>query len=310
MRIYRHYKTLPVEARGAAIAIGNFDGVHKGHCQVIHKAGVIAENSGAPWAVLTFEPHPRNIFQPGAAPFRLTPFRSKARALEALGVDFMIVQRFSREFSQKPAEDYVKSVLIDGFGAKHLVSGYDFVFGHDRKGNTDLLIRMGKQLGFGFTAINSVESPEGLVYSSTLVRQYLENGDVRGAADILGRTFAIEGKVAHGAKLGRSIGFPTANIHLGPLLRPKRGIYAVRVILEGNQIIEGVCSIGHRPTVNGIGDLLEVYLFDFDADIYGCRISVELIEFIREEVKYDSVENMRKEIERDVEKTLTILQSD
>ena len=311
MRIYRHYKILPAEARGATIAIGNFDGVHKGHCQVIHEAGAIAKNLGTPWAVLTFEPHPRNVFQPGAAPFRLTPFRSKARALKALGVDLMIVQRFSREFSQYPAEDYVKSVLIDGFGAKHLVSGYDFVFGHDRKGNTELLIRMGKQLGFGFTAINAVESPEGLVYSSTRVRQYLKNGDVRGAADILGHIFAIEGRVAHGAKLGRSIGFPTANIHLGPLLRPKRGVYAVWVTLEGeDQVIEGVASIGNRPTVNGIGDLLEVYLFDFDADIYGRRISVELIELIREEAKYDSVEEMRKEIERDVEKALTILQSE
>jgi riboflavin kinase/FMN adenylyltransferase len=311
MRIYRHYETLPVEARGAAIAIGNFDGVHKGHCQVILEAGAIAKNLGIPWAVLTFEPHPRTVFQPGAEPFRLTPFRSKARALGALGIDFMIVQKFNREFSQNPAEDFVKSILVDGFGAKHLISGYDFVFGHNRQGNSKLLVSMGKQLGFDFTAINAVESAEGFVYSSTRVRQYLENGDVRGAADILGRTFAIEGRVAHGAKLGRSIGFPTANIHLGPLMRPKRGVYAVRATLEGEgQIIKGISSIGHRPTVNGIGDLLEVFLFDFDADIYGRRISVELIEFIREEAKYDSVEEMRKEIVRDVEKATTILQSE
>ena len=311
MHIYRHYETLPAEARGAAIAIGNFDGVHKGHCQVIHEAGAIAKSLGVPWAVLTFEPHPRAIFQPNATPFRLSSLRSKARALEALGVDLMIVQKFNRELSENPAKDYVKSVLVDGFGAKHLVSGCDFVFGHDRKGNSELLVSMGKQLGFGYTAINAVESAEGFVYSSTRVRQYLENGDVRGAADILGRTFAIEGRVAHGAKLGRSIGFPTANIYLGSLLRPKRGIYAVRVILEGeDQIIEGVSSIGHRPTINGIGDLLEVYLFNFDADIYGRRISVELIEFIRKEEKYDSVEEMREEIERDVEKALIILQSE
>jgi len=311
MRIYRHYETLPAEARGAAIAIGNFDGVHKGHCQVILEAGAIAKNLGIPWAVLTFEPHPRTVFQPGAEPFRLTPFRSKARALGALGVDFMIVQKFNSEFSQNPAEDFVKSILVDGFGAKHLISGYDFVFGHNRQGNSKLLVSMGKQLGFDFTAINAVESAEGFVYSSTRVRQQLENGDVRGAADILGRTFAIEGRVAHGAKLGRSIGFPTANVHLGPLMRPKRGVYAVRATLEGeNQIIEGISSIGHRPTVNGIGDLLEVFLFDFDADIYGRRISVELIEFIREEAKYDSIEEMRKEIVRDVEKATTILQSE
>jgi riboflavin kinase/FMN adenylyltransferase len=311
MRIYRHYETLPAEARGAAIAIGNFDGVHKGHCKVIYKAGAIAKKAGIPWAVLTFEPHPRNVFQPSAAPFRLTPFRSKARGLEALGVDLMIVQKFNHKFSQSPAKDYVKSVLVDGFGAKHLVSGYDFVFGHNRQGNSELLVGMGKQLGFGFTAINTVESTDGFVYSSTRVRQYLENGNVRGAADILGRSFAIEGKVAHGAKLGRSIGFPTANIHLGTTIRPKRGVYAVRATLEGeDQIIEGVSSIGSRPTVNGIGDLLEVYLFGFSSDIYGRRISVELIEFIRGETKYDNVEEMRKEIERDVEKAITILQSE
>ena len=311
MRIYRHYKSLPPEARGAAIAIGNFDGVHKGHCRVIHEAGAIAKSSGIPWAVLTFEPHPRSVFQPGAVPFRLTPFRSKARALEALGVDLMIVQKFNREFSQNPAEDFVKTVLVDGFGANHLVSGYDFVFGHGRKGNSDLLVQMGKQLGFGFTAINAVENPEGLVYSSTRVRECLQNGDPRAAAHVLGHTFAIEGRVAHGEKLGRSIGFPTANIHLGTMIRPKRGVYAVRATLEGeDQMIKGVSSIGHRPTVNGIGDLLEVYLFDFNSDIYGRRISIELVEFIREEIKYDSVEEMRKEIERDVEKAKSILQSE
>ncbi len=311
MRIYRHYETLPAEARGAAIAIGNFDGVHKGHCKVILEAGAIAKNLGIPWAVLTFEPHPRTVFQQGTEPFRLTPFRSKALALAALGVDFMIVQKFNREFSQNPAEDFVKSILVDGFGAKHLISGYDFVFGHNRQGNSKLLVSMGKQLGFDFTAINAVESTEGFVYSSTRVRQHLENGDVRGAADILGRFFSIEGRVAHGAKLGRSIGFPTANIHLGSLMRPKRGVYAVRATLEGEgQIIEGIASIGHRPTVNGIGDLLEVFLFDFDADIYGCRISVELVGFIRKEAKYDSVEEMRKEIVRDVEKAKAILQSE
>ena len=310
MRIYRHYKTLPAEARGAAIAVGNFDGVHKGHCQVIQEAGAIAKDAGIPWAVLTFEPHPRTVFQPGAAPFRLTPFRAKARALKALGVDLMIVQKFSRDFSQNPAEDFVKSVLVDGFGAKHVVSGYDFVFGHGRQGNCELLLSMGQQLGFGFTAISAVESPEGFVYSSTRVRQCLESGDARGAAEILGRTYAIEGRVAHGAKLGRTIGFPTANIHLGPLLRPKRGIYAVRVTVDGeDRIIEGVASIGNRPTVYGIGDILEVYLFDFNADIYGRRISIELIEFIRAEAKFDSVEEMRIEIERDVEKSRAILQS-
>jgi len=313
MRIYRHYETLPAEARGAAIAIGNFDGVHKGHCQVINEAGSIAKTAGIPWAVLTFEPHPRSVFQPNGAPFRLTPFRAKARALEALGVDIMIVQKFSRAFSQSPAEDFVKTVLAKGFGVKHLVSGYDFVFGHGRQGNCELLLNLGQQLGFGFTAISAVESPDGTVYSSTGIRQCLEAGNPAGAADILGRPYSIEGRVAHGQKLGRTIGFPTANIHLGTVIRPKRGIYAVRATLEGQpsgQALAGVANIGTRPTVGGVGDLLEVYLFDFDADIYGARMSVELVEFIRNEAKFDSVEEMRQEIVRDAEKARAILASE
>ncbi|NQW01700.1 MAG: bifunctional riboflavin kinase/FAD synthetase [Rhodospirillales bacterium] len=313
MRIYRHYETLPDQARGAAIAIGNFDGVHKGHCQVINEAGLIARDAGIPWAVLTFEPHPRSVFQPGGEPFRLTPFRAKARALEALGVEVMIVQKFNRAFSQSPAEDFVKTVLADGFGAKHVVAGYDFVFGHGRKGNCELLLSLGQKLGFGFTAISAVESPDGFVYSSTRIRQCLETGDPRGAAEILGRPYVIEGRVAHGEKRGRTIGFPTANIHLGTLLRPRRGIYAVRARIEGDtpgQWVKGVANIGTRPTVNGVGDLLEVYLFDFDAEIYRSRLSVELIAFIRDEVKFESVEAMRREIVNDVTKAKAILQSE
>lgn len=313
MRIYRHYETLPDEARGAAIAIGNFDGVHKGHCQVINEAGVIARDAGIPWAVLTFEPHPRSVFQPAGPPFRLTPFRAKARALEALGVDIMIVQKFNRAFSQSPAEEFVKTVLAKGFGARHLVSGYDFVFGHGRQGNCELLLNLGRSLGFGFTAISAVESPDGTVYSSTGIRQCLESGDPQGAAEILGRPYAIEGRVAHGEKLGRTIGFPTANIHLGTLVRPKRGIYAVRASIHGypsGSNLAGVANIGNRPTVGGVGDILEVYLFDFAAEIYGSRMSVELIEFIRPEVKFENLEEMRKEIIRDTDKAKAILLSE
>lgn len=313
MRIYRHYETLPEQARGAAIAIGNFDGVHKGHCQVINEAGKVAKDRGIPWAVLTFEPHPRSVFQPGGEPFRLTPFRAKARALEALGVDIMIVQKFNRSFSQSPADGFVKSVLVDGFGANHVVSGYDFVFGHGRQGNCELLLNLGQKFGFGFTAISAVESPDGFVYSSTRIRQCLESGDPRGAAAILGRPYTIEGRVAHGEKLGRTIGFPTANVHLGTLLRPKRGIYAVRVELDDDpsgHIHLGVANIGTRPTVGGTGDLLEVHLFDFNADIYRSRISVELVEFIRSEAKFETVEDMRKEIVRDADKAKVILESE
>jgi riboflavin kinase / FMN adenylyltransferase len=310
MRIYRHYDTLPEEVRNAAIAVGNFDGVHIGHQQVIHEAGLIARDKGVPWAVLTFEPHPRTIFQTDQPAFRLTPFRAKAHALENLGVDAMIVQRFNRTFSQRPADDFVREVLVKGFGAHHIVSGYDFVFGHNRGGNCELLLAMGEEHGFDFTAVSAVESPDGKVYSSTRIRECLRNGDVKGAAEILGRAYAIEGRVAPGEQLGRTLGFPTANIHLGLGLRPKRGIYAVRTEILGGtapRVLDGVANIGNRPTVNGVGDLLEVFIFDFDEDLYRKRVRVSLIDFIRPEVKFDGLDELKTEMNKDAEKARQIL---
>lgn len=310
MHIYRHYETLPAEVRNAAIAIGNFDGVHIGHEAVINEAGQIARQKGIPWAVLTFEPHPSSIFQPARPPFRLTPFRAKAHALENLGVDAMIVQRFNPQFSERPAEEFVREVLVEGFGAHHIVSGYDFVFGHKRGGNCELLLAMGQEHGFGFTAVSAVETPDGKVYSSTRIRDCLSVGDVKGAADVLGRPYAIEGRVAPGEQLGRTLGFPTANIHLGQGLVPKRGIYAVRVEIFDDrqpQILGGVANIGTRPTVNGVGDLLEVFIFDFDEDLYSKRIRVSLIDFIRPEEKFDDLDALKAEMNIDATKARQIL---
>ena len=210
MRIYRHYDALPADARGAAVAIGNFDGVHPGHQTVIHEAGLIAGDMCRPWTVLTFEPHPRAFFTPDSEPFRLTPFRSKAQRIAELGADLLIVQRFDKAFSSLPAEDFVNTVLVDGLGAGHVVSGYDFVFGHKRGGNCELLLAMGAKKGFGFTAVNAQTDSSGEAYSSTRVRERLGDADPRGAAAILGRDFEIEGRVARGEARGKSIGFPTA----------------------------------------------------------------------------------------------------
>jgi len=311
MRIYRHYETLPAEVRNAAIAVGNFDGVHTGHQEVINEAGLIARKKNVPWAVLTFEPHPRSIFQADQPAFRLTPFRAKAHELEKLGIDAMIVQRFNRSFSQRPAEDFVREVLVKGFGAHHIVAGYDFVFGHNRGGNCELLLAMGQQHGFGFTAVSAVESPEGKVYSSTLVREHLRQGDVKGARSVLGRAYAIEGRVAPGEQLGRTLGFPTANIHLGQGLRPRRGIYAVRVEIFGEtptRTLNGVANIGNRPTVDGVGDLLEVFIFDFDEDLYRKRLRVSLIDFIRPEIKFDGLDELKAEMLKDAAKARQILE--
>jgi riboflavin kinase/FMN adenylyltransferase len=302
MRIYRHFETLPQEARGAAIAVGNFDGVHLGHQGVIGEAGRIARAANRPWAVLTFEPHPRRVFNPDLEPFRLTPFRAKARALEGLGVDAMIVQRFNRDFSQRPAEDFVTQVLVEGFGARHVVAGYDFVFGHNRGGNCEMLLAMGQKLGFGFTAVSAIEGPDGQVYSSTRVRQCLAGGDIAGAAAVLGRAFEIEGRVAHGDKRGRQIGFPTANLHLGSMVRPALGVYAVRVgLLHDREArwIDGVANVGKRPTFGGEDVVLEAHLFDFTGDLYGKRVTVQLLHYIRAEKKFDGLAALRAQIAAD-----------
>lgn len=311
MRIYRHYDALPADARGAAVAIGNFDGVHPGHQTVIHEAGLIAGDMCRPWTVLTFEPHPRAFFTPCSEPFRLTPFRSKARRIAELGADLLIVQRFDKAFSSLPAEDFVNTVLVDGLGAGHVVSGYDFVFGHKRGGNCELLLAMGAKKGFGFTAVNAQTDSSGEAYSSTRVRERLGDADPRGAAAILGRDFEIEGRVARGEARGKSIGFPTANIPLGAYLRPALGVYAVRAAIEqenGEIWLDGVANIGVRPTFGGDGVVLEVFLFDFDDDLYGKRLRVRLVDFLRPEKKFDGVDDLKAQIAQDSAKAQKILQ--
>ncbi len=311
MRIYRHYDALPADARGAAVAIGNFDGVHPGHQTVIHEAGLIAGDMCRLWAVLTFEPHPRAFFTPGSEPFRLTPFRSKARRIAELGADLLIVQRFDKAFSSLPAEDFVNTVLVDGLGAGHVVSGYDFVFGHKRGGNCELLLAMGAKKGFGFTAVNAQTDSSGEAYSSTRVRERLGDADPRGAAAILGRDFEIEGRVARGEARGKSIGFPTANIPLGAYLRPALGVYAVRAAIEqenGEIWLDGVANIGVRPTFGGDGVVLEVFLFDFNDDLYGKRLRVRLVDFLRPEKKFDGVDDLKAQIAQDSAKAQKILQ--
>ena len=310
MRIFRHYESLPEDVRGAVIAIGNFDGVHPGHQVVINEAGLIAHDLGRLWAVLTFEPHPRRLFAPDQPPFRLTPFRAKAKLIENLGVDMLIVQRFNKAFSQLEAKDFVTNALVKGFGASHVVSGYDFVFGHNRSGHCDLLLAMGAEHGFGFTAVNAIEDDTGEAYSSTRVRDKLLASDPRGAAAVLGRDFEIEGRVIAGESRGHGIGFPTANLTLGSYLRPVNGVYAVRASLEsGTDVpwLDGVANIGVRPTFGGENVVLEVYVFDFDDDLYGRRLRVRLIDFLRPEKKFDGIDDLKAQIALDVSKAKEIL---
>jgi riboflavin kinase / FMN adenylyltransferase len=302
LRVFRHSSGLPPDARGAAVAIGNFDGVHLGHQAVIGRAVERAEALAIPSAALTFEPHPRMLFKPESEPFRLTPLRPKAHAIEALGVEILIVLAFDRALSLKSAEAFVEDVLVTGMAVGHVVVGEDFVFGHDRLGTVESLARMGDRLGFTVTALKPVAGPDGTVYSSTAVRQALQAGEPRRAAKLLGRAWEIEGRVEHGDARGRQLGFPTANVGLGEYLRPAFGVYAVEAGVDhGAQTAwhRGVANLGRRPTVAGLAERLEVHLFDFEGDLYGRHLRVRLVDFLRPEKKFDGLDALRAQIARD-----------
>lgn len=312
MRILRHYENTPAELTGATVVIGNFDGVHRGHQAVIGRAAEIAHTSGTPLIAMTFEPHPRRYFQPESDPFRLTPFRTKVTQIDALGVDAMLVVRFDRAFSQFSGDAFIQKVLIDGLGAKHVVVGYDFTFGRGRDGNTDLLAAKAKTGCFAFESVDPVASADDVIYSSTAIRNHLAAGKPGHAAALLGRPFEIAGRVSHGDQIGRTIGFRTANVLLSDYLKPAFGIYAVRVGLdEGPDLVwyDAVANLGTRPTVGGKVPLLEPHIFDFNKDVYGQRIRVAFIEYIRPEVHFDTMDEMTEQIKNDCDVAKRILKT-
>ncbi|WP_259782288.1 bifunctional riboflavin kinase/FAD synthetase [Aestuariispira ectoiniformans] len=300
MQIVRDRKNIPSSAKGGVVVIGNFDGVHRGHQAVIGQAADLAEAVKAPLVVLTFEPHPRSYFRPDDTPFRLTPFQNKAHHLEALDVDVLVALDFGAELAGMEAEDFVRQILVAGLDAAHVVVGYDFCFGKGRTGTPDKLREWG---GFPVTTISPVASADEEVYSSTRIRDYLRTGRPGLAAALLGRPFEIEGEVNTGRQLGRTIGFPTANVGLDDYLRPLYGVYAVRLGLEqGDGHVgwyDAIANLGNRPTVDGVQEQLEVHIFDFDQDLYGKVVRVALIEFIRPEQKFDGLEALKAQIEED-----------
>ena len=310
MRLFRHYSEVPVEARGAVVALGNFDGVHRGHQAVIGEAARIARASRAPLAALTFEPHPRELFLPDQPPFRLTPLRTKVRQLEAAGVDYLFVLHFDAELARKSAEAFVVEVLGEGLEAAHIVVGYDFVFGHQRRGNAALLRDMSGPQGFGVTSVEPAMSECGEVFSSTRIREHLRAGRPLKAGILLGRPWEIEGRVEHGDARGRLLGFPTANLALGDYMQPALGVYAVKAgIDEGRGTVwhDGVANLGRRPTIGGERVQLEVHLFDFAGDLYGRHLRVALIDFLRGEKKFDGLESLKAQIAADSEQARRLL---
>jgi riboflavin kinase/FMN adenylyltransferase len=312
LRIIRHPGSGADYARGAVLAMGNFDGLHKGHAALIGEAARLARARGAPSAVLTFEPHPRNVFIPGCEPFRLTPFRVKEREIARLGVDFLFIRHFDAGFARQSAELFIDEVMVRALGAVHVVVGHDCTFGNRRRGTPEMLREMGAARGFGVSVIDPVRD-EAAVYSSTHIRELLKAGKPREAATQLGRFWEIDGRVALGDQRGRTIGFPTANLGLGEYLRPAFGVYAVRVSGDGaddplgGASVDGVANIGLRPTVGGLVPRLEAHLFDIDRDLYGRHLRVALVDFIRPERKFTSFDELKDQIVTDAGRARAIL---
>ena len=299
-RIIRHPATLGDEIKGFVLAIGNFDGLHQGHRTVITTARSIARSDNrVPLGIVTFEPHPYQILKPDHLPLRLSTLRTKLRFFESLEVDYVIVLRFDVKLQQTRAEDFVSKILIDQLKARHLIVGHDFRFGRDRQGDVTLLRRLTSRWATEVTVVDKINDATGKPYSSSAVRNALAVGDLSHATSILGHPWYLSGRVYKGNQLGRTIGFPTANIDLGDHVRPAFGVYAVYAgIDQGAQTIwhHGVANLGRRPTVGGTEECLEVHLFDFVGDLYGKNIIVQLIDYLRAEQRFDGFEALKAQI--------------
>jgi len=305
MLIVEGYRSVPQAARRAVLAIGNFDGVHRGHQTLLAAAVDIARQTGAPAGVLVFEPHPRVFFHPGEPHFSLTPLPQKLAIFEGLGLDLAVVLPFDAALAELTAGEFITRVLVDGLDVRHVVIGHDFFFGRARGGTPQVMEDAAARFGFGVTVIAPV-AEGGEVFASSVTRLRLAQGDVRGAAQHLGRNWRVSGTVVGGARRGTGLGFPTANIPLTPGCTLGHGIYAVRVHV-GDEQHDGAAYLGTRPTYDNGSPVLEVFLFDFDEDLYGREIEVEFVDFIRADRKFDSTEALVAQMQRDVARAREIL---
>ncbi len=299
---------LPAELHGAVAAIGNFDGVHRGHQAVLQRALEKAAEIGRPALVMTFEPHPRSLFRPDVPLFRLTPAPVRAAILKTLGFDGVLEQPFTSAFASITAGEFVEDMLRDRLGISHAVTGFDFHFGRGREGNPDFLAAAGERFGFGVTRVEGFRDEGGQIVSSSRIRRLLEQGEVSEAAGLLGYRFRVEAEVSGGRKLGRTLGFPTANMTLPPETALRHGIYAVRFTRPNGDIHDGVASFGRRPTVEEEGGpLLETFLFDFDGDLYGETCAVSFFGYLRPELKFDGLDALTAQMRRDAEEAKALL---
>jgi riboflavin kinase/FMN adenylyltransferase len=301
MKLIRGLYNLTQPLSASAVTIGNFDGVHRGHQQVISQLKRVAQQASLPTVVIIFEPQPIEYFAPDKAPKRLARFREKIAYLQAQQIDYLLCLRFDEELASQSAEAFVQQILLESLNTRHLVIGDDFHFGKNRQGNFPFLQQHSERFGF------TVDETETLILdgervSSTRVRECIQQDDFDKAAELLGRPYSLSGRVAHGKKLGRELGFPTINIKMGDKTLIVKGIFAVIVKGIDNRALRGVASIGTRPTVNGVDTILEVYILDFDQDVYGYSVEVEFLHKIRDEEKFGSLAELTSWIAQDTEK--------
>lgn len=297
-KITRGFHNLPASPQGCVATIGNFDGVHLGHQAVLTQLAMKGDMLGLPAVVITFEPQPFEYFVPEKAPARLTRFREKVEALRAYSIQQLCVLRFNEVLARMSAEDFIRRLLVEGLKVRYLVVGDDFRFGRHRQGDFAMLQQAGREHGFQVVNMHTFAIDHDRV-SSTRIRDALQEGDLEMAERLLGRPYRMSGRVAHGDKRGRTMGFPTANIHLHRCKLPLNGVFAVQLFGLDEEPVNGVANIGIRPTIGGDKALLEVHLFDFSREIYGEHVQVHFLHKIRDEQRFDGLEGLMAQIEQD-----------
>jgi riboflavin kinase/FMN adenylyltransferase len=310
MQVVKGFNHVPAGLKGNALAIGNFDGVHRGHQALLRATLAEARRLGRPAGAMVFEPHPRSFFRPSEPLFALTPLDEKLRLFRALELDFTAVIEFNAEIASMPPATFVSRVLLEGLGTRHVVIGYDFYFGKGRAGRPETMRELGRTLDFGVTVIEP-QAEAGEVFSSSAVRARLATGDVRGAANELGHWWRVSGVVTGGAHRGTGMGFPTANIRLSPGTSLGHGIFAVRVGLpepDGTRrVVQGAAYFGQRPTFDNGAPVLEVFLLDFDGNLYGREIEIDFIAFVRPDQRFPGMEALIVQMEKDCARARELL---
>lgn len=305
MKLVRSLSQLSAPPGGTVVTIGNFDGVHLGHREIFRQVVGEARNRQAAATVITFEPHPLRLLAPDQAPPRINTPREKVRLLRASCIDLLVVLPFTRRLARLPAADFVDGLLVGKLGVRHLVIGYDYAFGRNREGDAAFLSAAARRHGFTLEVLEPLCSG-GEIYSSTRIRQALQQGDVAGVVNVLGRHFTLDGKVVSGAGRGRRLGFPTANLVTEKELLPREGVYAVRV-RHRRRMYDAVVNLGRRPTFAGAEPSLEIHLLDFVGDLYGARLRLYFVERLRDEQRFPSVEALQSAVLADIDRARKVL---